>query len=82
MVQYGFGGAALATWAVVMLQFLALARRYFVQSQEYPVELSDHGKRFFVSQAEAGGLLGLTGLAVAFFGVAFLMQLWIRRRAA
>jgi hypothetical protein len=78
----GFSFAALLTFVLMWLQFLAFGRRGLGYSQAYPVELSNQGDLFFVSQSEAWGLVGLLGLAAAFFGVAALIEYRAIRKPA
>lgn len=78
----GFSFAALLTFVLMWLQFGAFGRRSLEYSQAYPVELSNHGDLFFVSQSEAWGLFGLLGLAAAFFGVAALIEYRVIRKSA
>lgn len=82
VARNGFSFAALLTFVLVWLQFGAFGRRSQGYSQAYPVELSNHGDLFFVSQSEAWGLAGLLGLAAAFFGVAALVEYRVIRKAS
>lgn len=81
VLRNGFSFAALLTFVLMWLQFGAFGRRSLGYSQAYPVELSNHGDLFFVSQSEAWGLAGLLGLAAAFFGVAALVEYRVIRKA-
>ncbi|CAN7269965.1 hypothetical protein [Brevundimonas sp. LjRoot202] len=82
MVRNGFSFAALLTFVLMGLQFGAFGRRGLGPSQAYPIERSNHSHLFFVSQSEAWGLAGLLGLAVAFVGVAALIEYRVIRKSA
>ena len=74
----GLAGAAVLTFFFHVFQFGKLARRAYGRSDLYPVELSDHGNLFHISNAESLALNSMLGLSALFFVLAMVIDNQLR----
>lgn len=74
MIKWGLVGASIMTWVLAFEQFLNFARRGSARSEHLTVEMSNHGRIFFISQNEAWGLALLMALAFGFFMIGWFLH--------